>query len=167
MGTALVILLGIVFIVMILLSQVGRFEEKNRKMGEIPAVSVGRYIAGLSEYISPTDRVICAIKEQDFVFLRSLIRMELGRIPRDSINQITVDDKFQIVQRLTITKMQTLGIISLAAPKEKRDEEYYLVIDWDDNRGMRQNAIFRFSDNASANLAANTLNKYTLPKIQS
>ena len=167
MGTALVIFLGILFITMILLSQVGRFKEKDRETEEISAISVGRYIAGLSEYILPTDHVICVINEQDFVFRRGLMRIELGRIPRDSINQITVEDKLQICQRLTITRMQALGIISLAAPTEKRDEEYYLVIDWDDNKGIRKNAVFEFSDNASANLAANTLNKYTLSKKQS
>ena len=164
MVTALLIFLGIVFIVMILLSQVVRFAEKYSKMEEIPAVSGGRYIAGLPEYTSPTDHVICAINEQDFVFRHRVMRIELGRIPRDSINQIIVGNKLQIVQRLTIARMQTLGIISLVVPKEKRDEEYYLVIDWDDNRGTGQNAVFEFSDNASANLAANTLNKYTLPK---
>jgi hypothetical protein len=164
MGTALVILLGFVFISIIFLSLLGWFGEKYRKTEEIPAVSVGRYIAGLSEYTSPTENVICVIDEQSFVFRRSLIRMELGRIPRDLINQIIVENRSQIIQRLTVPRMFSLGMFSPATPEIKRHEECYLVIDWDDNIGVRQYAVFEFLDNASANLAVTALNKYTSSK---
>jgi len=152
---------------MILLSQVGRFKEKDRETEEISAISVGRYIAGLSEYILPTDHVICVINEQDFVFRRGFMRIELGRIPRDSINQIVVNNRSQICEILTIARMQTLGMFSFAASENKRYEQYYLVIDWDDNKGIRQNAVFEFSDDATATSAATTLNKYTLSKMKS
>jgi hypothetical protein len=88
---------------------------------------------------------------------------ELGKIPRNSINQIIVDDKTKIAQRLTVTRMLTLGIFSLAAPKKKTYTEFCLVIDWQNNRGIRQNTIFEFTGNESnknATKAANCLQKY-------
>ena len=161
-----IILLLILLFVVHQNQQMEKFGEKYKEMGGVSTASVGKYIAGLSEYTLSSDNVNCVINEKDFVFFDLILNKELGRIPRDSINQIIVDNKSQIAQRLTVTRMLTLGVFSLAAPKKKVYEEFCLVIDWDDNKGIRHNTVFEFSDNASANLAANALNKYSLPKTE-
>ena len=112
------------------------------------------------------EAVKCAVYPDRFVFMDG--KRELDSIPRDSINQIMVDSKSQITQRLTATRMLALGVFSLAAPKKQRNQEFCLVIDWDDYDGTRQNTVFDFlsqNGNALANQAANTLKRYTKLKV--
>ncbi len=90
-----------------------------------------------------------------------------GRVPRDSINEIYFDDKTQISSRITVTRILALGIFSLAAPKEQRNKIYCLVIDWEDNKGVRQNTLFEFrgeNANTNASAVASRFNKYIKPK---
>lgn len=137
-------------------------EKRDKKIGAIDDCPIGKYIAGLLNADEPATDVDCAITKNHFMFF-SETNKELGKIPRNSINQIIVDDKTKIAQRLTVTRMLTLGIFSLAAPKKKTYIEFCLVIDWQDNRGIRQNTIFEFTGNEAnknANRAANCLQKY-------
>jgi len=143
-----------------------RSKKKLEELKPIDKVSVGKYIAGIPTANTPVD-ALCTITNENFVFLVNFglgnVGSELGRIPRDRINQIIIDDKTQISQRLTVTRMLTLGIFSLAAPKKKKHVEFCLVIDWNDEKGIRNNTIFEFTgslSNTLANKAANTLNKY-------
>jgi len=144
-------------------------EKRITDLGAKEIISVGEYLIGLPtiDKLSKIEgEVECIITEDSFVFLTKLGR-EIGRIPRDSINQIFVDDRSQILQRITVTRLLTLGIFSLAAPKKKRHEEYYLVIDWDDKAGIRHNTIFKFSGYNSipqANKALSALLKNIKPK---
>lgn len=140
--------------------------DRKKEMGTIATVAVGKYLAGLPNVDRTIDGLKCAITDKDFVFL--LVATELGRIPRDSINQIFIDNKSQILQRLTVSRMLTLGVFSLAAPKVKKYEEFCLAIDWDNEHGVRQNSVFEFSgtmSNTLANQAVNTLTKYIKPKV--
>jgi hypothetical protein len=139
-------------------------EERDKKIGGIAHCSIGKYIAGLPNADNPVTDVECVITKNNFVFY-SGIKKELGKIPRNNINQIIIDDKTKISQRLTVTRMLTLGIFSLAAPKKKNYSEFCLVIDWQDDRGIRQNTIFEFTGdwaNKNANIAANCLQKYII-----
>jgi len=159
--------------------------------------SIGHYLAGLPDITESPKEIYCAEQGDDFVFLEfsqetqsvigrtyipSLFARDrivsssyiphgpvLGKIPRDSINEVIVDDRSQIAQRLTVTRMLTLGIFSLAAPKAKKHKNFCLVIDWDDDNGTRQNTVFEFkgwSSNASANLAAQFLRERSRPKVE-
>ena len=167
------IIVGLVMLVGIFVLAVWLQSKTKKKLDEIKPidkVSIGKYIAGISTENTPIN-AMCAITDENFVFLVDFgyenVGRELGRIPRDMINQIIVDDKSQISQRLTVTRMLTLGIFSLAAPKKKKHSEFCLVIDWNDEKGMRNNTIFEFTGSTSnmlANTAANTLNKYVKPK---
>ncbi len=139
-------------------------EERDKKINAIDDCQMGKYIAGLPNADDPVNDVDCAITKSHLVFF-SNINKELGKIPRNGINQIIVDDKSQIAQRLTVTRMLTLGIFSLAAPKKKKYIEFYVVIDWRDNSGIRQNTVFEFIDqdaNKNANRAANCLQQYIM-----
>ena len=137
-------------------------DKRDKEIGAIDDCQIGKYIAGLPTADEPAPDVDCAITKNHFVFFAETNK-ELGKIPRNSITQIIVDDKTKIAQRLTVTRMLALGIFSLAAPKKKTYVEFCLVIDWQDNRGIRQNTIFEFTgDEASKNVnrAANCLQKY-------
>jgi len=161
-GICIVFELFIVGVIVYVEMQSSGRSKKATELKAIDTVHIGKYIAGLPTANTPTDVVECAITNESFIFLAGF-GDELGRIPRDMINQIIVDDKSQISQRLTVTRMLTLGIFSLAAPKKKKDIEFCLVIDWNDERGIRNNTIFEFTGSTSntlANTAANTLNKH-------
>jgi preprotein translocase subunit SecE len=137
-------------------------EGRDTEIGAIDDCPMGKYIAGLPNADDSATDVDCAITKNHFVFF-SEINKELGKIPRNSINQIIIDDKTKIAQRLTVNRMLTFGIFSLAAPKKKTYSEFCLVIDWQDKRGIRQNTIFEFTGdeaNKNANRAANCLQKY-------
>lgn len=134
--------------------------------GGIDTVIVGNYLAGLPNVNQRVLAVTCDIYQDEFVFMDR--QSELDRIPRNSINQITVDTKSQITQRLTATRILALGVFALAAPKKERQQEFCLLIDWDDYSGIRQNTVFDFigpNGNALANQAANTMRRYVKVKV--
>ena len=137
--------------------------------------SAGKYLTGLPDANKPIDNVKCQVIDNDFVFFSGLIKKnEMGRIQRDSIIQISVEDKSQISQRITVTRMLTLGIFSLAAPKRRKHQSVCLLIDWQDEKGIRQNTVFEFSlpsiipggNFTSANAAANILKRYSKPRAE-
>lgn len=136
---------------------------------------VGRYITGLpgAQHQTSFGKARCLVTEEDFEFTSEVLGRKLGSIPRNSINQIRVEDKStsQTFQRLTATRMLTLGVFSLAVPKREttKIKEFYLVIDWDDERGLRQNTIFEISGpfcESRAYRVANELDRYGKPKIE-
>lgn len=140
------------------------------ELQSIEKVNVGKYLFGLSSTGLMADNIECAITDDNFIFYRNSAgsHIEYGRISRNAINEIFIDDKSQIAQRLTVTRILTLGIFSLAAPKKTIYKDYCLVLDWEDERGIRNNTIFEFSGNNSeslANTAINTLKKYIKPKL--
>lgn len=164
----LLVVLVIIGVPVYMLFQYKGRKAKSIELRAIKRVWVGSYVTGLPTADDPIGPVDCAITEDNFVFLGGFGK-ELGRIPRDKINQIFVDDKSTITQRLTVTRMLTLGIFSLAAPKRMKHPEYCLLVDWDDGNGLRHNTIFDFTGeraNKAANRAANTLYKYIKIKIQ-
>lgn len=146
-------------------------DRRNRKLEELKPVArtaVGKYLAGLPNVGQSSFEIDCAVVGNDFLFLDAIGR-ELDKIPRNSINQIIVDDKSQITQRLTVPRIVALGIFAFAAPKAQKYQTFCLAIDWEDNKGVRQNTVFEFTGEGSAaqaNAAANLLKKYTKPKVE-
>lgn len=172
----IIILLGIVgfiiAIVVAIINSIARSASKKKKseeLGAIEKIPMGKYLIGLPKSIEPKNNVDCAITDDHFVFIAGFGE-ELGRIQRDSINQIIFSDKSQITQRITATRILALGIFSLAVPKEKKQKEFYIVIDWDDDNNEKQNTIFEFSETTdirAENLAikaSNTLSQYKKSK---
>lgn len=146
-------------------------ERRNQKLEELKPTartSVGKYLAGLPNVGESAFEIDCLVVGEDFLFLDAIGR-ELDRISRDSINQIIVDYKSQITQRLTVTRIVALGVFALAAPKSEQHKTFCLVIDWDDDKGLRQNTVFEFIGDGSsgaANAAANLLKEYSKPKAE-
>ncbi len=108
---------------------------KLEELQSIETLNVGKNITGL-ENVSASDLAItCAISEDCFVFLRRNGE-ELGRIPRNSINKIVVDDRSKITQHVTVGRVLALGIFALAVPKTGKVLSFYLLIDWNNEEGV-------------------------------
>jgi len=145
-------------------------QSKKEKLSDIQSidnVNVGKYITGLdTQAQSPITS--CAITKDDFVFLTAN-GSEIGSIPRNAINKVIVDDRSQITQHVTVGRILTLGIFALGAKKTKKQEAFYLLIDWDTEDGDNENTVFEFSGNGSNNLANKALSilkKYVAPKVE-
>ena len=149
-------------------SQKQRRNEKLQELKPTARTSVGKYLAGLPNVGQSAFEIDCVVVGDQFLFLDGIGR-ELDKIPRDSINQIIVDDKSQITQRLTVPRIMALGVFAFAAPLAQKHKTFCLVIDWDDDKGINQNTVFEFegeSSNAQANAAANLLRRHTNPKTE-
>lgn len=142
-------------------------KEKLKLLQSIDSINVGKPITGF-ENISASDfSMTCTISEDSFIFLRPNGE-ERGRIPRNSINKIVVDDRSQITQHVTVGRVLALGIFALAVPKTSKQLSFYLLIDWTNEEGIVENAVFEFSGANSHGLANNaltTLKKYVNPKV--
>ena len=129
-------------------------------------LNFGQYIIGLPNVDLQYNEVSCGISDDRLVFVSNLGKV-FGGILLKSINDIYIDRKTNISQRLTATRILTLGIFSLAAPKNKKTEEYCLVIEWFDESNIVQNTIFEFTGKncaGVANSAYSKLIKYIQPK---
>ena len=89
-------------------------------MGRIDRIYVGNYLTGLPNEYCTVKNVNCDVGENDFIFFIGNNPMrELGKIPRDAINQIIVEDKTKITKRLTtVTRLALFGPFALAMPKK-------------------------------------------------
>lgn len=142
-------------------------ESKTDHIQKIDEITNLKYIAGFNNHMN-YENTICTITETKFVFMKLLGEI-YGEIPRNSINNIILEDKSLVTQRLTATRLLTLGIFSLVAPKKKKHKEYCVIIDWEDSNFENQNAVFEFSGMACQELAtefSNKLKQYKLTKIQ-
>ena len=114
--------------------------------------NIGKYIIGLPNVNLQYAEVTCGISDEQLLFATNVGKV-FGGIYLKSISDIYLDRKTNISQRLTATRILTLGIFSLAAPKSTKTEEYCLVIEWNDESEIIQNTIFEFSGDGSANFA--------------
>ena len=135
--------------------------DKIRKSGGRDEFDCGKYIAGLPEANTNIDNVKCGVTRSDFMLISGFGHV-IGKIPRDSINDIIVEDKSNISRWITVTRMLTLGIFSLAVPKKKKNKEFCVLVDWEDETN-HYNTIFEFTGllaNERANQTANSFRKF-------
>jgi hypothetical protein len=134
--------------------------------GDSFPVPVGRYLTGLPRVADQTPDVECTVDGNDFVF-QTTRGTRLGRIPRDSVNQIVAEDKSRIRERITVPRVLALGIFSLGVKKGSKIQEWCMVIDWDDESGVKENTVFEFSGTfceVLVNKAANLLRANVKPR---
>ena len=116
--------------------------NKLKKIGaKIKPFDIGLHSIGLPRIITNM-KLQCTVTKQHLVFMD--VHRILDKILMVKINDIFVEDKSRVSQRLTATRILTLGIFSLAAPKSRKIREYCLVIDYNDDKGVN-NAVFEFS----------------------
>ena len=135
--------------------------------GGSPPFSIGNYVAGLQTSVKPMGTVRCSVTENEFLFISSPLSGTgiIGRIPRDSVNKIVVESQTHITQRLSGIDIALLGPFAFSMPRQQKHKTQCLVIDWEDNKGIRQLAIFDSERPAFLQEAAAILNKYVKPKV--
>jgi hypothetical protein len=139
-----------------------RSEALLKKYGAQAHFSVGRYLVGLDDCNYVTNNVECVVAPTYFAFAK-MNGQELGRMPRDSIEEVAFDDKSQLAQRLTATRMLALGAFALAAPKTRKIKEWCVAVRWVEGKGLKRTTVFEFSGSnpeGEANKAANLMMKY-------
>jgi hypothetical protein len=145
-----------------------RSDALERKYSAQAHFRVGKYLAGLDNCNDVTNDVECIVAPGHFVFTKRN-GQELGIVPRDAIEEVAMDDKSQITQRLTATRMIALNVFALAAPKNKKIKEWCVAVRWVDGKGLKRATVFEFSGSnpeAEANRVANTFIKYTQQRTQ-
>lgn len=145
-----------------------RSEALLRKFGGQRHFKIGKYLVGLDTCNYVTDNVECVVTPKEFVIAK-FNGQELGRIPRDSIEEVAFDDKSQITQRLTATRMIALGVFALAAPKARKIKEWCVAIRWVDGKGLKRSTVFEYSGTKpeeDASKAANMLMKHIQQRPQ-
>jgi len=153
--------------------------DLKEKLSSIEVIPFGNYLAGFGGITDPAlagnavfsrhpvGYVECHVSDSEFVFYSDMAGI-IGRIPRNAISQILLEDRTQISQRLTVTRIALLGVFALAAPKTNKDREYCIAFDWDDESGEKQNTVFSFPGLTGETLARNALaqiNPFILEKI--
>jgi len=135
-------------------------EEKPKEKELTDRFSMSRYLGGLPGADNQAPLSSCAVTEEEFVFVRGSRGAEIGRIPRDSINNVNVDNKAQTAQQLSEQERICLGKIS----SSKKDTSHCLVLRWENSDDKKHATVFEFPEQASADTAAQALNKWMKQK---
>jgi len=176
------VIAGIIALVIIIAKKQGEKDEiKFQELNVTDHISVGKYLTGFPKEDKPIDNTKCGVTDKDFIFLKSVVAKKenkeffgfselvvFGRIPRDSINEIIREDKSTISSRVTATRVLALGIFALAAKKKEKEEEFCVLIDWQDENAQRNNTIFEFTginSLANSNKVLNFLREHTKSKL--
>ena len=159
---------SIVLIIICLVIAVGSFggvwlidrkrKSKTSHLNYKLEIPIGKYLAGFENFSSELGDVYCYVTDDKFLFTESL-GDEIGNIKLNSLTNIFLEDKSTVGQRLTATRILTLGIFSLAAPKKKKNKEYCIVFEWEDINGEKNNVVFEFSGMACEVLSTESFNK--------
>jgi hypothetical protein len=171
MGTAIVIFLIATVVIVVVAAIQGSQQASERKeklegLGAESAIHCGTCLAGLPGVSQPIGPVTVGATGNEFIFLAGQGDI-LGRIPRDQVNEVLVDDKTKISRRITATRLLTLGVFALAVPKKEEAKSFCVLIDWDEENGVKGNAVFEFKGPMAqtlANQAANSLRAHATPK---
>ena len=127
---------------------------------------LGKYIFGLPNKSNEIENVECEVTKNDFVLLTKYMSKEIYRIPRDSVNDIYIEDKSQVHQRLSALGLLATGPFALAFPLKKERNKYCLIIDWEKDH-RRYHTVFEVEGKEKVrtlNEAANQMKKFLKPK---
>jgi hypothetical protein len=130
--------------------------------------SVATYVVGLPGCDRAIERMECVVTPTDFVFAR-MNGQEMGRIPRNQISEVLVDDKSQLTQRLTAMRIAVLGPFAFAVPKASKISEWCVAVRWADSTGLPRATLFEFTGPncmGNANRAANYMMSYVRKQVK-
>jgi hypothetical protein len=128
-------------------------------------VPVGKYVTGFEDIRPSLFSVECLVGESYFVFI-SYGGAELGRIPRDGVNRVSVDDRHEMAEPATTMTRITRLISFLMTFGGGGGNRRYLLFDWNSAEGARQITLFEFTGSSAhedAYAAVNTLYRYLKP----
>jgi hypothetical protein len=135
-------------------TEVAEEEPKEKELTERFCMS--RYLGGLPGADKPAPLSYCAVTDGTFVFVRGSRGAEIGRIPRDSINNVIVGDKAQAAQQLSAQEGVCLGEIT----SSHKDTSHCVVLRWENSDGKKHATVFEFAERALADTAAQELKKW-------
>jgi len=162
------LILGAALVLWPLLKALSAMGVAKKVPGYITSFSSGTCLTGLRETTTATKDCECVVTGEEFAFVTPWGR-NLGRIPRDGVNEIIADDKSRMHKRVTVTRILGLGIFALAVPKKREEKKWCVLIDWEDKKGVHQNTVFQFTGGSCetwANNAANNFRKYVKPHAE-
>jgi hypothetical protein len=113
------------------------------------------YLGGLPN-ADKAPLVFCGVGEDEFIFRRGSGGAEIGRIRRDTINDVIVGEKHQIADKLTAQEKLWLGKISAS----NKNTTPCLVINWKNSDSTNHNSIFEFAKHSDADSSATILKKW-------
>ena len=103
----------------------------------------------------------CTVDGDSFKFTGGIRGIEFERIPMDNVNEIIVEDKSLIAQR--VPEIEKSALNKIVSPETKQRKYYCLFIDWNDKKGAKHYSFFQFGGSGKeglANTAANTLKRW-------
>jgi hypothetical protein len=101
-----------------------------------------------------------ALKEKELTERLSM-GAEIGRIPGDSVDTVTVGDKARVAQQRSAQERACLGKTS----SSRKATSHCLVLRWENSDYKKHAAIFEFAEQASADAAAQELQMRMKPDI--
>lgn len=144
-----------------------KWQELCDNLKAIDSFYCGVYAGGLYSSVSGRFSTHCLITAKEFIFVADSTYTVIGSIARNRIAQISVQDKSYTVDRASVWAILFLGIFGLFFRNRKKQEQYSLVIEWEDERRVRQNVLFDFGSKGSAtrlNNASNYFQEYALTR---
>ena len=132
--------------------------SKTSHLDVIEEIAMGKYLAGFDGKWHEGSNAFCSVTDEVFYFSTST-GGKIGLVGKDIVTDIFLEDKSHVGQRLTATRLLTLGVFSLAAPKKKKHNEYCIVFEWEDESAEKNNAVFEFTGMGSEALAKQSFDK--------
>lgn len=134
----------------------GSVKKRAESMGGVARFFAGQYLGGIPGKNLPAPALTGVITPDSLVFLNE-IGSVFASLPRYQVTGYEVDDKSQMLQRLTATRIVTMGVFALAAPKRQKQAEFLLRIEWRTDDGQVLDAAFEFVGSMARTASNNAL----------
>ena len=138
-------------------------ERFMKKINAIDSFEMGGLVSGFKQHVLLPQVAECYVTDSDFIMMNDE-KKEYGRISRDSVSSVCIEDHTNLAERLANKGVLTMGAFSLAAQTHERVDDFYLSVNWH-NENTDEEAIFNFTGkigNESAVNAESMLNKYII-----
>ncbi len=122
---------------------------------------IGEYLGSIPGGSKTFNISYCTVDGNSFKLTGGIRGIEFERIPMDNVNEIIVEDKSLIAQR--VTEIEKSALNKIVSPETKQRKYYCLFIDWNDKKGAKHYSFFQFGGSGKeglANSAANTLKRW-------
>lgn len=125
-------------------------------------IKSGSYIGGHPEIDDKIDRSSIYVSD-DYIkifngqmFIGSYNVM--GKIPKNKVTDIKIEDSSTFEKRVTLGRVLLVGIFALAWKKNKKQDNVFLIIEWNDGR-FNHNTAFGFFNKEAVDSANKLRNK--------
>lgn len=155
----------IIFIVLVFVGLVTEGEKNQKKFKDryqtnlSQLKSSGTYISGHPSIDNSMKDTHLLLDNEDvkiFIGAGSLLK---GRIPKESITNVAMEDSSTIQNRVTVGRLLMTGIFAFAWKKKTKQECAYFIIEWDKGQ-FKNETIFEFEGKGSIQKANALRNKF-------